>query len=192
MRAVFGRQRGAAYWASLNGSCPTKKPRNLSFYVFPGRQELDGCRCREVYHSATRGQCGHIVTLGHMKGQSYWVRSGTMEQKGNTSPSSGQDSPKRPTSGFQSQDAAVLRLLGGGTEHPPTVAYRRYLAQNWKVEPKSWPETVLDSEWSMGPLDRRNQRFILVVASRKTFQETKGIESLLHWPGTQSLTSQQT
>jgi hypothetical protein len=93
--------------------------------------ELDGCRCREVYHSATRGQCSHTVTSGHKRGRSYWVRLGTMEQRDNTSPSSGEDSPKRPTSGFQSQDAAVLRLLGGGTSSlPSTVAYRKYLAQN--------------------------------------------------------------
>lgn len=60
------------------------------------------------------------------------------------------------------------------------------MTQDWEVEPKSWPEAVLDSEGSVGPSDRRNQLFILVVASRKTFPETKGIESLLHWPGTQN------
>lgn len=36
------------------------------------------------------------------------------------------------------------------------MAYRRYVAQAWEVEPKSWPEAVLDSEGSVGPSDRRN------------------------------------
>lgn len=62
------------------------------------------------------------------------------------------------------------------------MAFGRYLAQDSGVEPKSWSEAVLDSVVSMGPSDTRNQLLVL-VASRKTFQETRGIRSLLHWPG---------
>lgn len=87
MHAVFGRQRGVTYWASLNMSYLLYKgPSDLSIYVSPGWQEthlfssvgcivelinpseMDGCRCREVYGYATRGQYGHIVASGHMRG----------------------------------------------------------------------------------------------------------------------------
>lgn len=74
---------------------------------------------------------------------------------------------------------------------PFTVAYRGHFAQDREVEPlwplKSWPEAVLNSEVSMKPPDRRNQLPTFIGDNRKTFQETKSIiESLLHWPGTQT------
>lgn len=73
---------------------------------------------------------------------------------------------------------------------PNTVAYRRYSAQDREVEnlspPKSWSDALLDLEVSLGPPDRSNQLPAIIGASRKIFQATKSIESLLHWPGTHS------